>query len=129
MLSDDIYEYLSSISEITDIVPVDNFGFIDYPTLTDIPYVVYKKVSDPLPYYSYQDDRWQRWRFQLTHSNKKTLVGLAELFIKHLNNYRGSIGTGGSIVSFISCIDNGSPVKMENVNAYELYQDFRINLH
>ncbi len=127
-LSDNIYTYLSSISDITDVIPADNMSFNDFPQGGAVPYIVFKKLSDPINYYVSNDIRWQRWRFYISHKNKVTLVALAETIITHLNNFRGTLGAD-SIVSFISCIDNGTPDKLDDLDIYELIQDYRINLH
>lgn len=125
-LKDDIYNYLTAISELTDMIGTGNIYWNDAPT-DSVNNIVYKMISNPLKDNSDNDDKWQRWRFWIKHSNKVTCRAIGDLLIDNLNRIRGSIGN--STVSYISILSDEDPLKLDDLDVYEIIQDYRINSH
>lgn len=114
-----IYTYLITITDLTDIVPATQIGWVDVDENTDFPRIVFKMVSSPPLYQS--DDQWQRWRFFCYSDSKDECEDIGEILIENLNRLQGTMG--GKRMSYVAKLDEIEATKQDNV--YEKYVDFR----
>jgi len=126
-LNQDMYDYLVTISDLTDLVSVNSIFWNDFPEGV-VTSVTYKMISNPRKYNAGSvDDTWQRWRFYINHASKVTCKAIADVLTQNLHEMGGDIG--GTIVSYIAQIDESDPNIREDLALYEIIQDYSINKH
>ena len=119
MIKDDIYTFISGISDITDLVPITQMGWIDCDNNTDYPRIVFEKISDPPLYQA--NDRWTRWRFYCFSNLKVECQEIGEALRSALHGLQDDMGD--TYVN-VFLIDESEVSRQEDI--YEKYLDFRI---
>lgn len=87
--------------------------------------IVFKRISD-VPLYD-SDDRYQRWRFYIQHTDKYNCERLAEALYNHL--HRKDDDFDGTAIDYCACVQNNDPEWLDTLNVYEVIQDYMINYH
>ena len=120
-----IYSILSTdttiASYLSDVTKQIKYG--DDQTFTKLPRIVYEKISDPNLWR--KPERWQRWRFYITHPD---LVKCENIQDRVVTLFTNGVGTAGTVdIMNANVIDRGrTPLWYENISAYKTYIDVRI---
>ena len=118
-VKDDIFSYISTVTGITDIVPVNQIGWIDTDENTPYPKIVYKMISAPPLYQA--NDEWQRWRFWIFSDSKVEALNIGTELRTALHRLQDTMG---STYYNVFLIDESEVSRQEDI--YEKYIDFRI---
>lgn len=124
MIEDNIYNYLISLSAITDLVDPDCIGFVDVEESTTYPQIVFNCISDPQLYQT--NDKWQRWRFFIFAKDKFVLREIKSELCTALNGLYDLMDT--KYIDYITKLDD-TLIVLRDDKIYETYVDFRILYH
>lgn len=91
-----------------------------------MPRIVFEKITDPSRWQ--RPEKWQRWGFNITHTNLHTCEAIqnrvAELFSD------GSGNKGSILIQNASIIDRGrTPLYNQGISAYQTRVDVRISYY
>jgi len=121
-LEEIIYNYLSSISDSLNNIAIASIGWLDVESNADYPRIIYKKISGSS--YDQTHDKWERWRFYVTHADKFECQDIINILNKNLVGLKDKLS--GQWIQSISKIDEGT-IEIRDDNIYEGYVDYRFN--
>jgi hypothetical protein len=114
-----IYDYLSAQPEFSGIDILFPDG--DITTKNGI---IYRLIADPVIYESHL--KHQTWRFFINNQSKSTCLILADELNNHFNQFRGDLA--GKSIQYIIRETNESPIMLQNLETYQIIQDYIINI-
>ena len=113
--------YLKSLSDLTDIIPVQSIGWVDKRQSTEYPRLVFRNISNPKLYE--MPDRWQRWRFFIFAEDPFTCKAVGRLLDTKFEALYGNMG--GLKMSYVTKLDFYDPEYDEDRQKYFLTMDYR----
>jgi hypothetical protein len=117
-----IYDDLSVHPGILGYITAADIHWVTAPQGTKGARIVYKMISD-VPIYD-SDDKWQRWRFYISHPDWYKCRELADVLKDHLNRKNDGLGT--MKVSYVGNLADEDPVFNEDSRLWEIMQDYSI---
>lgn len=124
-LAEAIYDDLTTHVGILEIITASDIYWIEPKEKSSVNRIIYKRISD-VPVYD-SDDRQQRWRFYVQHADKHECERLAEVLYNYLHRKDDTFDIVE--IDYVSCVQNNDPVFIQELNAFEVIQDYLINFH
>jgi hypothetical protein len=115
--------YLKSISDLTDVIPIQSIGWIDKRESTEYPRLVFRNISNPKLYE--MPDRWQRWRFYILAEDSYTCKAVARILDTNLEALYGNMG--GLTMSYVTKLNFPDPEFDEDRQKYMITMDYRFS--
>ena len=125
VLAEAIYNDLAVHDGILGYIAAADIYWMAAPEGAGADRIVFKMVSDPALYDS--DDKWQRWRFYVTHTDPHQCLRLATVLFEHLHRKDDTFDTFK--IDYVSNNENNDPEYVEDLKAYQIIQDYMIYYH